>query len=131
MGCDLAADAQRFICGRMQKDILFLLPPGFVDNDRREFCPECAEIWGVLNYFPAIRESLDIRYQPIAHPRPGLVELLGPGDWNCPTLVLAEDADAGPHAEVKSEGRYRFLDNARDIAKYFVHKFGTPFPRGS
>lgn len=115
----------------MKRDTLFLLPPGFEANDRREFCPECAEIWGVLAWFPAIKESLDIRYEPIAHPRPGLVDLLGEGAWNCPTLVLAEDADPGPYAEVKTVGRHRILDNARDIAKYFAHTFGTPFPRGS
>jgi hypothetical protein len=80
----------------MTKDILFLLAPGFEDNGRREFCPECAEIWGVLNYFPAIKEALDIRYEPLAQPRAGLTALLGDGQWNCPTLVLAEGADAAP-----------------------------------
>ena len=79
----------------MTQDILFLLAPGFEDKGRREFCPECAEVWGVLHYFPAIKEALDIRYQPLGHPRPGLVEMLGDGDWNCPTLILAENADAG------------------------------------
>ena len=63
--------------------------------------------------------------------RGGMVAALGEGEWNCPTLVLAEDVDPGPHAEVKTAGRYRIIDNARDIAKYFAHKFGTPFPRGS
>ena len=53
----------------MSKDLLFLLPPGFEDNDRREFCPECAELWGVLHYYPAIKEALDIRYVGIHHPR--------------------------------------------------------------
>ena len=115
----------------MNKDVLFLLPPGFEDNNRREFCPECAEIWGVLSYFPAIRESLEIRYQPIARPRLELVAKLGEAHQNCPTLVLAKGAEAGPHAEVKESQGVRFIDNARDIAKYFAHKFGTPFPRGS
>lgn len=119
----------------MKKNALFLLAPGFEANanqgGRREFCPECAEIWGVLAYYPAIREALDIRYEPLAHPRPGLVEKLGEGSWNCPTLVLAEGAKAGPHAVVKTANGARFLDNARDIAGYFAHRFGTPFPRGS
>ncbi len=115
----------------MSKDILFLLPPGFEDNGRREFCPECAEIWGVLSYYPAIREALDIRYQPIARPRRELVDMLGEENQNCPTLVLDPGAEAGPHAEIRQANGLRFLDNARDIAKYFVHKFATPFPRGS
>ncbi|PQA88225.1 DUF3088 family protein [Hyphococcus luteus] len=115
----------------MKKDVLFLLAPGFEAKGRREFCPECAEIWGVLAYFPAIREALDIRYEPLAHPRPGLVKRLGEGNWNCPTLVLADGADAGPHAAVKTANGVHFLDNSRDIARYFAHRFGTPFPRGS
>lgn len=113
------------------RDTLFLLAPGFKDKNRREFCPECAEIWGVLGYFPAIREALDIRYQPLSHPRPALVERLGEGEWNCPTLILATGAQAGPYAKVKTSNGAAFLDNARDIAIYFAHIFGTPFPRGS
>lgn len=113
------------------RNTLFLLAPGFVDNNRREFCPECAELWGVLSYFPAIREALDIRYETLAHPRGRLVTLLGEGKWNCPTLVLAPGAEAGPHAKVKTANGARFLDNARDIAKHFAHVYGTPFPRGS
>lgn len=115
----------------MTRDTLFLLAPGFEDKDRREYCPECAEIWGVLSYFPAIKEAIDIRYEPLVHPRPGLAALLGEGAWNSPTLVLAEGADAGPHAEVKTANGRRFLDNARDIGAYFAHLYGTPFPRGS
>ena len=115
----------------MTRDILFLLTPGFEDNDRREYCPECAEIWGVLSYFPAIKEALEIRYEPLAHPRPGLVEMLGEGAWNSPTLVLAQASDAGPRAEVKMTNGRRYLDSARDIGKYFARRYGTPFPRGS
>lgn len=113
----------------MTRDILFLLAPGFEDNNRREYCPECAELWGVLSYFPAIKEALEIRYEPLAHPRPGLCDLLGEGEWNCPTLILAEGTDAGSHAEVKSQNGYRIIDNARDIGAYFAHRYGTPFPR--
>ena len=120
----------------MSKDILFLLAPGFEADAgngvmRREYCPECAEIWGVLSYFPAIRAALDIRYQPLARPRPQIVALIGPENQNCPTLILSKEANAGPYAHVKTANGVRFLDNARDIAKYFAHRYGTPFPRGS
>ena len=114
-----------------ERDALFLLAPGFIDNDRREYCPECAEVWGVLNYFPAIREALEISYQPIAHPRPGLVAMLGEGLWNCPTLILAAGADVGPLAQAREANGRRFLGNARDIGLYFAHLYGAPVPRGS
>ena len=115
----------------MKKDILFLLPPGFEDNDRREFCPECAELWGVLNYYPAIKEALDIRYVGIKHPRTPICELLGEGNWNAPTLVLSSpDATVGEHAFAIDNG-VAHLSSAREIAKYFSAKFGTAMPRGS
>ncbi|WP_411816755.1 DUF3088 family protein [Hyphococcus sp. DH-69] len=114
----------------MTRDVLFLLPPGFSANGRREFCPECAEIWGVLSYYPAIKESLDIRYQPIDRPRLELTGLLGDDHQNCPTLLLGDNSDAGD-TPVQTANGARFIDNARDIAKYFAHRYGTAFPRGS
>lgn len=114
----------------MARDTLFLLPPGFLADGRREFCPECAELWGFLSWRPAILETLAVRYQEIAHPRAGLVAVLGPGQWNCPTLVLAEDA---PHQDFSAIGRSNgraFIGNARDIARYYALRFGTPVPRG-
>ena len=115
----------------MDKDILFLLPPGFEDNQRREFCPECAELWGVLHYYPAIKESLDIRYVGIAHPREPICEFLGEGKWNAPTLILADAKDRPGSADARKSEGYAYLGSARKIANYFAAKFGTAVPRGS
>ena len=115
---------------RLNRPILFLLAPGFLDEGRREFCPECAEMWGFLHYYPAIRDALDIRYQALAHPRAGIVALLGDGRWNCPTLVLSEDAPGADGVDMKTANGRRFLGNSRDIARYFAQVHGTPYPRG-
>lgn len=114
-----------------EKDILFLLPPGFEDNDRREFCPECAELWGVLSYYPAIKEALEIRYVGIEHPRGPICDYLGEGRWNAPTLILADQnlGFAEPDAQ-QNIGRSH-LGSARAIARYFAARFGTAVPRGS
>lgn len=116
---------------RVSRDTLFLLPPGFTDNGRREFCPECAELWGFLSWHPAILETLEVRYQEIGHPRAGLVGLLGEGRWNCPTLVLAADAPHQEHSGVMHANGRAYLDSARSIARYYALRFGTPAPRGS
>lgn len=113
----------------IERSILFLLPPGFLSNGERQFCPECAEIWGFLHYYPAILEALDIRYEPLAHPRAGLVALLGEGRWNCPTLVLAEDAQGAADAAISIANGRHYIGNARDIARYFAEIHGTPVPR--
>ncbi len=115
----------------MTKATLFLLPPGFEDNQRREFCPECAELWGVLHYYPAIKEALVIVYVGIDHPRPPICEMLGEGRWNAPTLVFPPDVDIAEDLKVKTSNGLSYLGSARDIARYFALQYGTAVPRGS
>jgi hypothetical protein len=114
----------------MRRDRLFLLAPGFSDAGKREYCPECAELWGLLNYYPSIKESVDIEYQSIERPRADLVELLGPEHQNCPTLLLNEFSPTYAECGIKAIEGLQFIDNARDIGMYYAHRFGTPYPRG-
>jgi hypothetical protein len=114
-----------------QRDNLYLLPPGFYDNERREFCPECAEIWGVLSYYPAIKEGLEISYQPIAKPRTDIVSKLGDKNQNCPTLILADESPAYEDCGIMHKNGHRFINNARGIALYWAARYGTATPRGS
>jgi hypothetical protein len=114
----------------MRKDRLFLLAPGFIDAGKREYCPECAEVWGLLNYFPAIKESIAIEYQTLEKPRADLVDLLGHDHQNCPTLVLNEFSPVYSECGIQIKKEIQFIDNARDIGLYYAHRFGTPWPRG-
>lgn len=114
-----------------QKDTLFLLPPGFADNDRREYCPECAEVWGLLSYYPAIQPSLEMIYQPIEKPRADLVALLGDKNQNCPTLVLAQGSPEFERCGIMTWRGSRFINNARDIGRYWAQRYGTAIPRGT
>lgn len=113
----------------MNKDTLFLLPPGFEDQGQREYCPECAELWGLLSYFPAIKESLNITYQDIDKPRKEMLSLLGADNQNCPTLVLHPESPEYQNCIYKTFDDKRFIDNARNIGKYYSARFGTPMPR--
>ncbi len=114
----------------MQKDILFLLAPGFnAEDDRREYCPECAELWGLLNYFPSIRESLNIVFQELAKPRKELVTLLGEEHQNCPTLILLDSSPVYTDCGINVNNGKAFIENARDIGKYYALRYGTPWPR--
>ncbi len=114
----------------MKKPVLFLLAPGFEDNGQREYCPECAEMWGVLSYFPAIKEAVEIRYTGIAHPRQEIVDVLGAGQHNCPTLVLPKGMGIPDGVRVKRASGYDYLPNAKGIGIYFAKLYGTPVPRG-
>jgi len=114
----------------MTHDTLFLLAPGFFDKDRREYCPECAEIWGLLSWFPAIKESLEISYVPIEKPRAAMSDLLGDKNQNAPTLLLHETSPDYEDCGIMRYRGQRFINNAGDIGKYYRARFGTPYPRG-
>lgn len=115
----------------MQKDTLFLLPPGFDDNNRREYCPECAEMWGLLSWFPAIKESLDIIYVSIEKPRAAMSAVLGDKNQNAPTLLLTVHSPDFEDCGIMRYRGQRFINNAKDIGKYYAKRYGTPIPRGS
>jgi hypothetical protein len=112
-------------------DHLHILPSDFSANGRKEYCPECAEIVGVLAMFPDIEASLDRYHESLSHPRAGLVHALGEGTWNCPTLVLHADSPAYESCGIKTENGARYIDNARDIGRYWAARFGTSVPRGT
>lgn len=114
-----------------QRDTLFLLPSDFLWNGRREYCAECAEIWGYLSYYPSIKEGLNLEYETIERPRKKMVRLLGPENQNCPTLLLAEESPSFDDCGIALHDGRRFINNARDIGRYFAQRFGTSHPRGS
>ncbi len=107
----------------MQRDILFLLKENFVDGPGQAyFCPHCAELTGVLAYFPQLRHDLDVRYVDFSRPRRELVELLGEANQNCPMLILADKPgiDALEMMSGSHNGRY-FVTGPREIARYWAH----------
>jgi len=113
------------------KDILFLLPADFDDGGATWYCRECAEVRGLLAYYPRLETKLDVRVADYPRPRPAMVELLGEAHQNCPTLVVADDARELPgHIAVKRAGGHRFLDDAKSIGEYLAaaHGIGRPHP---
>lgn len=115
----------------MTRDTLFLLPAGFKEEERWEYCPKCAEISGVMAYYPAIKESVEVIYQEITKPRLQLVERLGDKNQNCPTLVLSPDSPIFENCGIMTRRGERFINNARDIGRYWSQRFGTAIPRGT
>jgi len=114
----------------MTRDTLFLLPPGFEANGQREFCPECAEIWGLLAWYPALKETVEVVYVGIDHPRAAIAALLGEGRHNAPTLVLAAGTARADGVSYGAANGYDYLPSARLIARHFAGLYGTPMPRG-
>ena len=85
----------------------------------------------MLSYYPAIQQSLEMMYQEITKPRADLVSLLGEDNQNCPTLLLAEDSPKFEKCGIMARDGLCFINNARDIGRYWALRYGTPVPRGT
>lgn len=115
----------------MLRPILFLLKEDFETGDGQTyFCPDCATVSGILDYFPKIRHSIDIRYVDFPRPRREVVEMVGEANQGCPVLVLerAPPMQMLRYLSGQHEGRY-YVSGAKAIAIFWANLFGTSKPR--
>ena len=73
---------------RMKPDQLYLIRRDFQDQGKTYYCPGCAEMIGLLEYYPELKKGIEIHEVDFARPRPMLVSLLGEANQGCPVLVL-------------------------------------------
>ena len=111
----------------MARDILYLLKADFADGPGQPyFCPDCAQINGVLAYFPQLRYHLDVRYADFARPRSEIVELIGAENQGCPVLILSDSP--WPQAQEWVTGQHQgrsFVSGAKAIANYWSMVYGV------
>ena len=114
----------------MNRDRLYLLKADFLDQGPRPyFCPGCAEVLGLLEFYPTLKQRLEIHYVDFPRPRPELAPLLGEENQSCPVLVLAtvpENAPAWLH--IQHAKGHDFVEGARQIAEYLAHIHGAGLP---
>lgn len=114
----------------IDKDILFLLEPGFEENGTRWFCPYTAQVVGMMHWFPELEPTLDLRYVGFAKPRRQIVELIGEELQSCPALVLATDSEvpAELHGDVIASQGQRVISATKSILRYLALTRGLPLP---
>jgi len=113
----------------MNNDTLYLLKPNFQDKGKVYFCPGCAEVVGFLEFYPAVKQRLNVRYLDFPRPRPELVSLLGEENQSCPVLVLsAPPANPLPGLNIQTANGRAFIEGGREITEYlaFIHGTGIP-----
>ncbi|MBP7950921.1 MAG: DUF3088 family protein [Verrucomicrobiales bacterium] len=114
----------------MNPDRLYLLKSGFMDAGKGPyFCPGCAQMLGLLEFYPLLKRKLDVRWLHFARPRPELVELLGEANQSCPVLVLGE-APVDPPASLalQTANGHWFVEGADEIATCLAHLHGIGIP---
>ncbi len=114
----------------MHRDILFLLKHDFPDGPGAPYyCPECAQLNGVLAYYPQLRHALDVRYVNFPRPRKEILSLIGDANQSCPVLIIADGPPPGvTGVEIGMHNGLHFVSGAAAIGNYLslVHGIGRP-----
>ena len=113
------------------KDVLFLLRPGFYDGPSGpHYCGDSVSVEGLLSFFPALREQVDVRYIDFPRPRNDVVELLGVDNQSIPVLVLASDrVNNATNVALAAHGEHRFINNEADIRRYLSAQYEIATPK--
>lgn len=110
------------------KDRLYLLKPDFIDQGKTYFCPGCAQIEGMLSFYPALREKIDVRYLAFPRPRPDLVAEIGEENQGCPKLILGGACPIPPGMTAGEAKGVRFLSAPLEICRYLAGAYGVGEP---
>ncbi|MBC7171735.1 MAG: DUF3088 domain-containing protein [Polyangiaceae bacterium] len=110
------------------KDTLFVFRPGFDDGGKDYFCPYCAQVIGMLTYYPQLRETLDVVELDFPKPRRPLADLLGEENQSCPVLVLRGEAVAVPDVRIGEANGRKFVTKTIEILRYLAATRGVPLP---
>ena len=108
-------------------DRLFLINPHWTDDEGGPwFCPAGAYVEGVLAFYPALKDQLEIVRIDFPRPRPAVIEQVGEDHQSCPILVL-DGAFDWPEAETSAATGRRFLQD-HAIVPYLAARYGVGRP---
>jgi hypothetical protein len=110
------------------KDRLYLLKPNFIDQGKAYFCPGCAQVEGMLSFYPALREKIDVRYIEFPRPRPSLVAEIGEENQGCPKLVLGGVSQIPQGVTIGEAKGNRFISVPIEICRYLASAYGVGEP---
>jgi len=110
------------------KDTLFVYRPGFADGGARWFCPYSAQVIGMLTYFPALRETLELVELGYEKPRRPLADLLGEQHQAAPMLVLGSDTFTVPDVHIDEANGRKYVAKTLEILRYLAATRGLPLP---
>ena len=77
----------------MSKDILFLLPKSFKDENqpgKEFFCPHCLPLEGALSSYKDKLKDLEVRHEEFLRPRKNVIAAAGEDNQSLPLLVLGK-----------------------------------------
>lgn len=110
-------------------DKLFLLKPDFEDGGEfRYYCPECAQLEGVLSFYPQLRRELEVQYVDFLRPRKPIAELIGEANQGAPVLILGRASSRPAGLEFGQDGHHYFVAGANAIGQYLAKQYHLGWP---
>src|SRR5688500_916479 len=110
------------------KDKLFVLRPGFDDKGNTWFCPYSAQVIGFLDYYPQIRDTVELIELDFPKPRKPLAGLLGEHHQSAPKLVLAGEPASVADVKISEANSHKFVEKTIEILRYLAATRGVPAP---
>ncbi|MDB4960138.1 MAG: hypothetical protein JWP01_137 [Myxococcales bacterium] len=110
------------------KDRLFVLKPGFADQETSYFCPFSAQVIGFLSYYPQVRDSLDVIELEFPRPRTPLTTLLGEDHQAAPMLVLGGPPVVVPGVTIREANGHSYVEKTLQILRYLAATRSVPMP---
>lgn len=106
------------------KDQLFIMTPGFMNDDKGPFyCGDSVSVEGLLGFFPELRKKIDVTYIDFPRPRQAIIDLLDTEHQSVPVLILSPDSDT---AEAKTINGRMFIDDEKAIRAYLSATCNLP-----
>ncbi|GLU44771.1 hypothetical protein Musp01_23950 [Muricauda sp. NBRC 101325] len=101
-----------------------------MDADAKYYCPYCAQVLGILTYYPELKEKLDISFIDFERPRKVIVDLVGEENQGCPNLILEKKEFKGLEKldYINEHGDYYFINKALLITRFFSDIYGIGVP---
>lgn len=110
------------------KDRLYMLKPDFLDQGKIYFCPGCAQVEGMLSFYPALRKRIEIQYIDFPRPRSRLVAEIGEENQGCPKLVLGGEHSVPERVTATEAKGHRFISEPIEICRYLAGAYGVGEP---
>jgi hypothetical protein len=113
----------------MGKHILFILKPGFYDGEEGPFfCPHSAALEGFIKYAPEIEEMVIVTRVEFQRPRKEIIDLIGEDNQGSPVLVLDDDSEIPPEAQVSADTGRAFINDEIIISNFLSRTFDLMKP---
>jgi len=110
------------------KDRLYMLKPDFIDQGKTYFCPGCAQVEGMLSFYPTLRQRIEIQYIDFPRPRSRLVAEIGEENQGCPKLILGGEHSVPERVIVSEAKGRRFISEPIEICRYLAGAYGAGEP---